>query len=61
MIRFVLDSLVALGWCFEDEQNEYSESVLDVLTSAEALVPCLWVSEWPMFSGQRYERIGSIT
>ncbi len=38
----VIDSSVALAWCFPDEQDTYSESVLDALASERAIVPDLW-------------------
>jgi predicted nucleic acid-binding protein len=38
----VIDSSVALAWCFPDEQDDYSQSVLDALGSERAIVPELW-------------------
>ena len=38
----VIDSSVAIAWCFPDEQDTYSQSVLDALTSERAMVPDLW-------------------
>lgn len=38
----VIDSSVAIAWCFPDEQDEYSQSVLDALTTERAVVPDLW-------------------
>jgi predicted nucleic acid-binding protein len=38
----VIDSSVALAWCFPDEQDTYSQSVLDVLATETAIVPDLW-------------------
>ena len=38
----VIDSSVAIAWCFLDEQNDYSQSVLDALSSEQAIVPDLW-------------------
>ena len=38
----VLDSSVAIAWCFPDEQDIYSQSVLDALSSEPAIVPELW-------------------
>ena len=40
--RFVLDSSVALGAFFEDEQDEYSVLVWRSMDDAQALVPALW-------------------
>lgn len=38
----VIDSSVAVAWCFGDEQDEYSQSILDALRSVPAVVPALW-------------------
>ncbi len=38
----VIDSSIAIAWCFPDEQDEYSQSVLDALSSERATVPDLW-------------------
>ena len=40
--RFVLDGSIAIAWCFPDEQDDYSQSVLDALADGPALVPDLW-------------------
>ena len=37
-----IDSSISIAWCFPDEQDEYSQAVLDALTSAQAFVPDLW-------------------
>ncbi len=39
---FVLDSSVALGAFFEDEQDDYALSVWRSLDEAQAVVPALW-------------------
>ena len=39
---FVLDSSVALGAFFEDEQDDYSLKVWRSLATAQAVVPALW-------------------
>lgn len=39
---FVLDSSIALSWCFADEKDDYSQSVLDALAAEPAYVPYLW-------------------
>jgi len=39
---FVLDSSVALGAFFEDEQDDYALAVWRSLDEAQALVPALW-------------------
>ncbi len=35
----VIDSSIALAWCFTDEQGDYPQSVLDARASASASVP----------------------
>lgn len=39
---FVLDCSITMTWCFEDEFDEYSQSVLQSLKQLKALVPPLW-------------------
>lgn len=41
----MLDASVTLAWAFEDEADEYSDSVLGALTESEAVVPGLWSLE----------------
>lgn len=38
----VIDSSISLAWCFPDENDDYSQTVLDVLAFEQALVPDLW-------------------
>ncbi|SIO66225.1 Predicted nucleic acid-binding protein, contains PIN domain [Singulisphaera sp. GP187] len=38
----ILDSSIALAWCFSDERADYPQSVLDALASQSAFVPDLW-------------------
>jgi len=45
MNRFVLDCSVAVAWCFGDELNDYTKSVLRELETAEAVVPAIWPLE----------------
>jgi predicted nucleic acid-binding protein len=42
---FVLDTSVALGALFEDEQDDYSLAVLRTLADTTAFVPALWQLE----------------
>ena len=44
-MSFVLDASVALAWCFHDEANARSASVLERLTQTHAFVPGLWFLE----------------
>ncbi len=41
-VSFVLDSSVALGAFFEDEQDDYALNVWRSLDEAQAMVPALW-------------------
>lgn len=45
MADFVLDCSVAVGWCFEDENDDYSIKVLESLAKKTAVVPNLWFYE----------------
>lgn len=38
----VIDSSISIAWCFPDEQDDYSQSVLDALANKQAFVPHLW-------------------
>jgi predicted nucleic acid-binding protein len=43
---FVLDSSIAMTWCFEDEKTSYTEALLDAVSEGtEVLVPALWPYE----------------
>jgi len=42
---FVLDCSITMAWCFEDESNDYTESVLENLKYTTAIVPTLWPLE----------------
>lgn len=43
--RLVLDSSVAISWCFADESSPYGDAVLRSLPTAPAIVPSLWTVE----------------
>lgn len=45
MRRFVLDCSITMAWCFEDEADAYSDTVLEALLIGEALVPPVWPLE----------------
>jgi predicted nucleic acid-binding protein len=34
-----------MAWCFEDEADEYADSVLDLLADSETVVPSIWTLE----------------
>jgi predicted nucleic acid-binding protein len=57
--RFVVDSSVALSWCFSDEADAYAEATLQALRSAEARAPSLWPFEVAngLWMGQRRGRL----
>lgn len=38
----VIDSSIAIAWCFPDERDDYSQSILDALAAEPAFVPGLW-------------------
>ena len=42
MIRFVLDCSVATAWCFSDQADAYTWSVLARLAKSDAVVPAIW-------------------
>jgi predicted nucleic acid-binding protein len=44
-LSLVLDSSVALAWCFEDERTAATLAVLDRVTDEGAVVPVLWSLE----------------
>jgi predicted nucleic acid-binding protein len=42
---FVIDTSVAMAWCFEDEATPATDSVLDLLGNDQAVVPAIWPLE----------------
>ena len=58
-MNFVLDSSVALSWCFEDEAAEPALVVLDSLRQSEAVVAHHWTLEMAngLLSAERRGRI----
>lgn len=59
MKRLVLDCSIVMAWCFEDEANEYTDSILETLSSSEALVPAIWQLEIAnvLLVGERRKRL----
>lgn len=59
---FVLDSSIALAWCFEDEATEQTSQLLTRLTSETAAVPGLWYLEISnvLSMAERRKRISSV-
>lgn len=43
--RFVVDNSVVMAWCFHDEEDDYSERVLESLETGQALAPAVWPLE----------------
>lgn len=41
----VLDASVTLAWCFEDESDQYSQSVLKHAAQTSFIVPSIWPLE----------------
>jgi predicted nucleic acid-binding protein len=44
-LRIVLDASIALSWCFEDESDAYSRSVLEAAVTTTFVVPSIWPLE----------------
>ncbi|MDQ3238037.1 MAG: type II toxin-antitoxin system VapC family toxin [Actinomycetota bacterium] len=42
---FVLDNSVVMAWCFEDEDTEYADGVLELLDADTAITPSIWPLE----------------
>ncbi|BEP15800.1 type II toxin-antitoxin system VapC family toxin [Acidothermaceae bacterium B102] len=42
---FVIDTSVAMAWCFEDEASKATDAVLDRLRDDQAVVPTIWPLE----------------
>jgi len=42
---FVIDTSVAIAWCFEDEATPATEAVLDRLREDQVVVPAIWPLE----------------
>ena len=59
MKQVVIDCSVVMAWCFEDEADKYADSILDMLASAEAVVPSIWALEVAnvLLVGERRNRL----
>jgi len=42
---FVLDTSVAMAWCFKDETSQYADTILDRFEDAVGFVPSIWPLE----------------
>ena len=61
MAALVIDSSLAAAWCFPDERTDYTNAVLQVVsTPLEATAPRLWAYEVrkSILMGLRRKRIG---
>lgn len=58
-MSFVLDSSVALTWCFEDERTAGTEALLKRVVESGAVVPVLWPLEVlnPLAMAERRRRV----
>ncbi|MDJ0660456.1 MAG: type II toxin-antitoxin system VapC family toxin [Crocosphaera sp.] len=45
MIEFVLDCSISISWCLVDEDDDYANSILALMTDATAFVPEIWSLE----------------
>jgi predicted nucleic acid-binding protein len=43
--RLVLDTSIAVAWCFSDEKNAYADAIAKLFPNIEAVVPNLWFLE----------------
>lgn len=59
---FVLDCSVTMAWCFDDESNDYTDTILDKLNKAKAVVPAIWPLEVAnvLLMCQRKKRISAV-
>jgi predicted nucleic acid-binding protein len=44
-VTFVVDSSVALSWCFEDERTPATKALLERVGESGAMAPTLWPAE----------------
>jgi predicted nucleic acid-binding protein len=42
---FVLDCSITMAWCFEDENTDYTNNILENLENTTAVVPTIWSLE----------------
>lgn len=42
---YVIDCSLTMAWCFEDESNEFTDSILESLQTSVAIVPSIWSLE----------------
>ena len=58
-MTFVVDSSVALTWCFAEEQTQATTSLLDQVTNSGAIAPAHWPLELlnALLAAERQKRI----
>ena len=44
-IKFILDCSISISWVLVDEDDDYANSILDLMTDATAFVPEIWSLE----------------
>jgi predicted nucleic acid-binding protein len=56
---FVLDCSITMAWCFEDEGNNDTIAILEILKNSTAIVPSLWALEVAnvLLIAKRHKRI----
>lgn len=59
MSRFVVDCSVTMGWCFENQSDDYTRAILSKLVRDEASVPSVWPLEVAniLVTGERRNKI----
>ncbi len=57
---FVIDNSVVMTWCFNDEDSQYTDSILNKLVDATAFVPSIWPLEVTnvLLVAERKKRLG---
>ena len=45
MADFVVDNSIVMSWCFDDEEDDYADTVLAALETMTAGVPAVWPLE----------------
>jgi predicted nucleic acid-binding protein len=62
-VSFVIDSSIALAWCFEDEHSRAVMDLLDRVAETGALAPNLWLLEVlnGLLMAERRKRVDSRT
>jgi len=59
-MTFVLDCSTAMAWCFQDEESDRADQILDRLNHSSAVAPAIWALEVAnvLLAAQRKKRIG---